>query len=70
VGEKISLDIDKGNGILVSVGGNPKNNEEIPLLPLERFRRGKNGSHFLVMVFPCKDRIPRILFVWGNVWFT
>ena len=51
------------------VGGNPKNNEENPLLHLERFPKEKSGS-YLVMVFPCKDRIPRILFIWENVWFT
>ena len=65
--KKIALILTKAMGLL-SVGSNPKNNEEIPLLPLKRFRRReKNGSH-LVMVFPRKDRIPRILFVCENVW--
>jgi hypothetical protein len=66
--KKLALILIKAMGIVV---GRPikKYNEEIPFLPLKRFRRENSGSH-LVMVFPCKDRIPIILFVWGNVWFT
>ena len=43
--EKVALILTKAMG-LSSVGSNPKNNKEIPLLPLERFRGGKSGSHF------------------------
>jgi len=42
--KKLALISTKAVG-LSSVGGNPKNNEEI-LLPLEGFRRRMNGSHF------------------------
>ncbi len=45
MGENLALILTKAMG-LSSVGSNPKNNEEIPLHPLERFRGGKNGSHF------------------------
>ena len=67
--KKLAFVLTKAMG-LSSVGGNPKNNEEIPLLPLERFRGGKTRSHFWSWCFRAKDRILRILFVWGNVWLT
>ena len=60
--KKLAFVLTKAMG-LSSVGSNPKNNKEIALLPLEMFRGGKCGSHFLVMVFPRKDRILRILSV-------
>ena len=43
--KKLALILTKAMG-LSSVGGIKKNNEGIPLLPLERFQGGKNGSHF------------------------
>ncbi len=60
--KKLAFVLTKAMGLL-SVGSNPKNNGEIALLLLEMFWGGKCGSHFLVMVFPCKDRILRILSV-------
>ena len=42
--KKLALILTKAMG-LSSVGSNPKNNEEILLLPLERFRGGKSASH-------------------------
>jgi hypothetical protein len=52
--KKLAFVLTKAMGLLL-VSGNKKN-EEIPQLPLEIFREGSRA----------KDRILRILFVWGK----
>jgi hypothetical protein len=52
---------------LSSVGGNPKNNEEIPASSREVSKEDEWIS-FWSCCSRAKKRIPRILFVWENVW--
>jgi hypothetical protein len=61
VGEKkISLDIDKGDGIVVGRRQSKKTMRR-SLLPLERFRRRMSGSHFGHGV-PAKEKNSEISF--------
>jgi hypothetical protein len=66
--KKLALITTKAMG-LSSVGGNPKNNEEIPA----SFREVSKEDEWISFWSCCsrtKKRIPRILFLWENVWLT
>jgi hypothetical protein len=54
---------------LSSAGGNPKNNEEIPVSSQEVSKEDEWIS-FWSCCSRAKKRIPRTLFVWGNVWLV
>ena len=68
MGEKLALISTKAVGLSL-VDGNPKNNEEISASSRGVSKEDERIS-FWSWCSRAKKRIPRILFVWGNVWLT
>ena len=67
MGEKISLDNDKGDGIVVGRRQSKKTMRR-SLLPLERFRRRMSGSHFGHVVPAQRKEFQEFSSSGKNVW--